>query len=220
MAQDDLLIDEVNTGVRGDQARNFLKTYRWLLVLIVVGVIAFVAYMSFSTQQKQSAGKAQFDALSQSVANEGATENTPSEKEGELSALEAARHAAQSGDQDAALAHYQDIENNGDSSDTMKEFARLQAYGIEGGEPKDLANPGASFMIEAKLIEANALLGEGKQDEALVVLEALLANPEVQSERAFIESVVLALGGEIQDQNATPAPTASETEPSQEEDSN
>ncbi len=203
MADDRFIASEVNADVRQDNLYKTLKRYRFVIAAVVVGAIGFVGYASWRSQSDKSAAIAQFqtlDALLQDPQDIAAREKLDPQSSA-LSALEAALIARQEGDLATARADYELIANDTKNIRAMRDFARLQIFSYDESAQSDLANPGSPFLVQAKLIEANNLIAKGQTEDALIVLEALLANREVQSERAFIETLVLALGGQIPDNN-------------------
>lgn len=209
MTNNDFFVDEVNSDVREENFYKQIKKFRWVIIAIILGVVAFVAFGEFRRSQTVSQGEEQFINLTSAVTGENANDTSLLSFDSELSTLEAARLKLASGDKEGALALYQGMVDNSAFSETARELARLQVFSLEGGaEATSLANPNAPFSVEAQLVEANSLIAEGKNDEALKILEDIHVNSNSQSERGIVEATIESLGGEIPTSEDATAPTA------------
>ncbi len=222
MTNNEFFVDEVNTDVREENFKKQLKKYGWVIFAIIAGVLAFVAIYEILKNREVSEGHEQYQTISAAQTGENVSTDDLLGFESELSALEAAHLKVEAGDDAGAIAIYQSLVDNTQYSETARELARLHILNLEGGaETTALANPGAAFFTPAKMIEADNLIKQGKTDEALVVLNAILANTKVQSERVVVETVMTALGGEVEDlapSDVEVETTASDNEISVEDD--
>ncbi len=217
MSHSDSFIEEVTDEVRRDRLFGYLRKYAWIAISIVVLIVGAAAYNEYRKGQQTAMAEATGDAIYAAV-----EQNENSARIAALQALE-----PESKDAalviDFLLASHQVVENqNADAAATLdkiangsdenmpeiyRQIALFKSVVAQGNEMplaerrtvlEAMAIPGAPLALLAQEQLALADIEEGKIDEAIVRLNAIIIDSGVTAgllRRAT--QLIVALGGEI-----------------------
>lgn len=212
MSNPDSFIDEVTEEVRRDRLFRLFRKYGWIGVVIILGLVGGTAWTEWSKSRAdaraQAFGDAVIDALDQ---------GTPEERREALAAVPA--DAGQAGllglimasdpaeDKAARLAALDKVANDASLSPAYRDLAVLRRVLVAGADQpladrrsalEGIAAPGRPYRVLAEEQLGYLLIEEGKTDEAIAALIALLQDQEASgSLRARLGQVVTALGGTL-----------------------
>ncbi|ALE15907.1 hypothetical protein AMC99_00597 [Altererythrobacter epoxidivorans] len=186
-AQDDVLMREIDDAVRQDEYARLAKTYgRPLLVLLVVGLIAFAGYLFWDSQREgkmEEQSEALVGALDQldagnldSAAQQAAALAANSEGGAWASArLIEAGVAMEQGKNADAVKIFAEVAGNEDAPAALRDLARIRevAANYDNMKPDDviaklkpMAVPGNAYFGSAGELVAMAYLEKGDRKQA------------------------------------------------------
>jgi hypothetical protein len=207
----DSFIEEVTEEVRRDRLFAIFRKYGWIAGLIVAGIVGGAAYNEWKKAEEsaraQSFGNAMLDALDLGGSQErqGAIAALPAD--GSQIALQKLMLASDPAeDKPAALAALDALIADASQPELYRDLATLRRVMVAGADMplpdrraalEGIAAPGRAFSPLAAEQLAYLLIEEGKKDEAIAALSALIqeaASPAGLKARAG--QVIVALGGE------------------------
>lgn len=212
MSNPDSFIDEVTEEVRRDRLFRLFRKYGWIGVVIILGLVGGTAWTEWAKSRDaaraQAFGDAMIDALDQ---------GTPEERRNALAAVPSdADQTAILGlisgsdpeeDKAATLAALDKVANDTALAPVYRDLAVLRRVLVAGADTpvadrrtalQGLAAPGRPYRVLAEEQLAYLLIEEGKTDDAITALTALLQDQDASgSLRARLGQVVTALGGTV-----------------------
>lgn len=224
MSNPDSFIEEVTEEVRRDQLYGYARRYGWIGALAVVMIVGGAAWREYSAAQHmasaQAFGDGLIDALDLGEADARAQALAAVPANGAQSAILALVQAADpQADRAGAIAALESVANDAAQPQMYRDLANLRAIMLAGTDTPladrrtvltDMAARGFGPLAREQL--AYLLIEEGKTDEAIAALSALMqdqAAPAGLIGRAG--RVIVALGGtvpEIMSPNTTPPQTS------------
>lgn len=212
MSNPDSFIDEVTEEVRRDRLFRLFRKYGWIGVVIILGLVGGTAWTEWTkardAARAQAFGDALIDALDQ---------GTPEERREALGAVPADAEQtailnlilASDPDEDkaATLAALDKVANDATLSPAYRDLAVLRRVLVAGADQPiadrraaldGVATPGRPYRVLAVEQLAYLLIEEGKTDDAIAALTALMQDQEASGAlRARLGQVVTALGGTL-----------------------
>lgn len=212
MSNPDSFIDEVTEEVRRDRLFRLFRKFGWIGVVIILGLVGGTAWTEWAKSRDaaraQAFGDAMIDALDQ---------GTPEERRNALAAVPSdADQTAILGlisgsdpeeDKAATLAALDKVANDTALAPVYRDLAVLRRVLVAGADTaiadrrtalQGLAAPGRPYRVLAEEQLAYLLIEEGKTDDAITALTALLQDQDASgSLRARLGQVVTALGGTV-----------------------
>jgi len=208
----DSFIDEVTEEVRRDRLFRLFRKYGWIGMVIILGLVVGTAWTEWSKSRAESRAEAFGDAVIDAL-----DQGTPEERREALAAVPAA--AGQTAilqliaasdlaeDKAATLAALDKVAGDGSLSPVYRDLAVLRRVLVAGADLPaadrraaldGIAVPGRPYRVLAEEQLAYLLIEEGKTDEAVAALTALMQDQEASgSLRARLGQVVTALGGTL-----------------------
>lgn len=212
MSNPDSFIDEVTEEVRRDRLFRLFRKYGWIGVVVILGLVGGTAWSEWAkardAARAQAFGDGVIDALDQ---------GTPAERQEALAAVPASgtqlailqliAASDPSADKAATLAALDKVADDTTLSPVYRDLAVLRRVVVSGADTpvadrrtalQGLAAPGRPYRVLAEEQLAYLLIEEGKTDEALTALTALIQDQDASgSLRARLGQVVTALGGTV-----------------------
>ena len=209
MSDTDSFIREVEEEVRKDRMLAYWKRYGPYVVGTVVAIVGVTAGLAWLDRMERDAALERGGTLIEATdAGLGTLEAVRADIDGPagvLADLHLARLAAEAGDREAAIDHYERAASAERAEAHYTELARLEALRLEAaeGEPAEviaalepLAAPGALYRPLALELRASLKANSGDEPGAVADLMAILDDPAASGEtRARAEAVLAALGG-------------------------
>ncbi|WP_295079224.1 hypothetical protein [Tabrizicola sp.] len=212
MSNPDSFIEEVTEEVRRDRLFRLFRTYGWIGVLIILGLVGGTAWTEWSKSRDAARAEAFGDALIDAL-----DQGTPAERREALAGVpsDAEQTAIQQlilasdPDEDKAttLAALDKVAADAALSVAYRDLAVLRRVLVAGAEQpladrrtalQGIAAPGRPYRALAEEQLAYLLIEEGKTDEAIAALTALMQDQEASASlRARLAQVVTALGGTL-----------------------
>jgi hypothetical protein len=218
----DSFIDEVTEEVRRDKLYATFRKWGWVGVLLVVLIVGGAAFSEWRKAQAEARAEAFGDAVLEAL-----DLGSPDERSAALAAV------PNSGEQTAilqlllatdpetdragSLAALDSLAADASQPQSFRDLAVLRRVIIGGADVPlaerraaldPIAAPGRPFRTLALEQLAYLLVEEGKTDEAIAALSALLTDQEAPGGlRARAEQMIVALGGTV-----APATAAEETD--------
>lgn len=212
MSNTDSFVDEVTDAVRRDRLFAAFRKYGWIGVLLVVAIVGGAAVREYLKAQAESRAQAFGDAALAALELA-----TPAERDTALAALPAGegqkavqlllQASAPEADRAASLAVLDALAADASQPQIYRDMAILRRVGLAGTDQalderraalQSIAAPGRPFRTLAEEQLAYLLLEEGKKDEALAALLALIQDQEAPAGmRQRLGEAIVALGGEV-----------------------
>lgn len=212
MSNPDSFIDEVTEEVRRDRLFRLFRKYGWIGVLIIVGLVVGTAWTEWSKSRAAARAEAFGDAVVDAL-----DQGTPDERREALAAVPAdAGQAALLGliqasdpaeDKAATLAALEKVANDASLIPAYRDLAVLRRVLVAGADLPladrraaldGIAGPGRPYRVLAEEQLGYLLIEEGRPDEAITALVALVQDQEASASlRARLGQVVTALGGTL-----------------------
>ena len=212
MSNPDSFIDEVTEEVRRDRLFRLFRKYGWIGLVVIVGLVGGTAWTEFSKSRAEARAQVFGDALIDALDT-----GTPEERREALAAVPSdagqtailnlilASDAAE--DTAARLAALDKVAADATLSPAYRDLAVLRRVLIAGAEQPvadrraaldGIAVAGRPYRVLATEQLAYLLIEEGKTDEAITALTALLQDQEASgSLRSRVAQVITALGGTL-----------------------
>lgn len=212
MSNTDSFVDEVTDAVRRDRLFAAFRKYGWIGVVVVVLVVGGAAWSEWQKSRAEGRAQAFGDAALAAMAK-----TDPAERMAALSAIptDADQKALQAlllssapdGDKVASLAALDALIADGTQPQVYRDLAVLRRVGLAGTDQpladrrtalEGVAIPGRPFRTLAQEQLAYLLIEEGRKDEALAALIALVQDQEAPpGMRRRLGLVIIALGGVV-----------------------
>ena len=212
MSNPDSFIEEVTEEVRRDRLFRLFRKYGWVGVVIILGLVGGTAWTEWSKSRDAARAQAFGDALIDALDH-----GTPEERREAVAAVPADAEQkailqlilASDPDEDkaATLAALENVANDGALSVAYRDLAVLRRAMIAGADLpladrrtalQGIAAAGRPYRVLAEEQLAYLLVEEGKADEAIVALTALMQDQEASAAlRARLGQVITALGGPV-----------------------
>jgi hypothetical protein len=212
LSNPDSFIEEVTEEVRRDRLFRLFRKYGWVGVVIIVGLVIGTAWTEWSKARDEARAEAFGDALIDALDT-----GTPEERREALAAVpsDAAQTAilqlilASDPDEDkaASLAALDKVVSDASLSVAYRDLAVLRRVLVAGADQpladrrtalQGIAAAGRPYRVLAEEQLAYLLVEEGKTDEAVAALSALMQDQEASAAlRARLGQVITALGGTV-----------------------
>ena len=217
MSNPDSFISEVTEEVRRDRLYAMFRKYGWIGVVIVLGVVGGAAYTEWSkardAARAQSFGDAMLDAVDLGAPEDRAQAMAAIPADGGQIALKDLMLATDAGsDKAAALAALDKLAADQSQPQVYRDLAVLRRVMLAGKDQtiadrraalESIAVPGRAFRTLAAEQLAYLLIEDGKKDDAIAALVALMQDQDAPGGlRQRAAQMITALGG------TPPEPTA------------
>lgn len=212
MSNPDSFIEEVTEEVRRDKLFALFRKYGWIAGLVVVGLVGGTIWTEWSKSRADARAEAFGDALIDAL-----DQGTPAERREALAAIPT------DGEQTAVLQLIMASDPDEDPAATLAALEKLAADStvpvvyrdlavlrrvLVGGTDlpladrrsalQQIAQPGRPYRTLAEELLAYLLVEEGKTDEAIAAMTALVQDQEASSAlRGRLGQMVTALGGTL-----------------------
>lgn len=212
MSNPDSFIDEVTEEVRRDRLFRLFRKYGWIGVVIILGLVIGTAWTEWSKSRAEARAEAFGDAVIDALDH-----GTPDERREALAAVPA--ETGQSAilglimasdpveDKAATLAALDKVAADTSLTPAYRDLAVLRRVLVAGTDLpvadrrsalEGIAAPGSPYRVLAEEQLGYLLIEEGKPDDAIAALTALLQDQEASASlRARLGQVVTALGGTV-----------------------
>lgn len=187
--QSDSFIDEVTADLRRDRLFRTMKRYGWVVVLLILGIVGGSAYYEYTriedNRQAQAFGDAVIAANTapDRVAALAAIDASGNKNRQLIAGLLTAGARAEQGQGAVAAQDLRALAQGLPSGDAlMRDLTMLKAV-MAGGPDMgaaerdamlaDLSRPGAPFELLALEQKAVALMGAGREDDAIVLIRQI-----------------------------------------------
>ncbi len=217
MSNPDSFIDEVTEEVRRDRLFRLFRKYGWIGVLVIVGLVGGTAWTEFSKSRDEARAQAFGDALTDAL-----DQGTPDERRealaavpsdaGQTAILNLILSSDAAADKATKLAALDKVAADATLSPAYRDLAVLRRVLIAGADQpvadrraalEGIAVAGRPYRVLANEQLAYLLIEEGKTDEAITALTALLQDQEASgSLRSRVAQVITALGGTLPEASA------------------
>ena len=212
MSNPDSFIDEVTEEVRRDRLFRLFRKYGWIGVVIILGLVGGTAWTEWSKSRAEARAEAFGDGVIDAL-----DQGTPQERREALAAVPTdAGQSALLGlimasdpaeDKAATLAALDKVANDATLAPAYRDLAVLRRVLVAGADApvadrrtalEGIAGPGRPYRVLAEEQLGYLLIEEGKKDDAIAALTALLQDQDASgSLRARLGQVVTALGGTL-----------------------
>jgi hypothetical protein len=212
LSNPDSFIDEVTEEVRRDRLFRLFRKYGWIGVVIILGLVGGTAWTEWTKSRDAARAQAFGDAVIDALDN-----GTPDERREALAAVpsDATQTAilnlvlASDPDEDkaATLAALQKVADDATLTPAYRDLAVLRRVLVAGADLpladrrtalQGIAAAGRPYRVLAEEQLGYLLIEDGKPDEAIAALTALLQDQEASASlRARLGQVVTALGGTV-----------------------
>jgi len=208
----DSFIEEVTEEVRRDRLFALFRKYGWIGVVAVLGIVGGAAYNEWRKVQAdhraEAFGDAVLDALDLGAPAERTAALAAVPTDGEQTAILKLLLASDpTQDREGALAALEALANDAAQPVSYRDLAVLRRVVIAGSDIPvadrraaldPIAAPGRPYRPLALEQMAYLLVEEGRTDEAIAALTALLSDQEAPAGlRSRAEQMIVALGGEV-----------------------
>jgi hypothetical protein len=213
----DSFIEEVTEEVRRDRLFGLFRRYGWIGILAVVAVVGGTAWREWSQSRDearaQAFGDAVLDALDQGTPDERREALAAIPTDGTQTALLQLILASDPNeDKAASLAALDRVVADATLAPAYRDLAVLRRVLVAGADMpladrrtalEGIAIAGRPYRTLATELLAYLLVEEGKTDEAIAALSALMQDQEASAAlRARVGQMVTALGGTLPDASA------------------
>jgi hypothetical protein len=212
LSNPDSFIEEVTEEVRRDRLFRLFRKYGWIGVVAILGLVGGTAWTEWSKAREASRAQAFGDALIDAL-----DQGTPEERREALAAVpsEAQQTAilnlilASDPDEDkaATLAALEKVANDASLSPAYRDLAVLRRVLVAGTDLPiadrqaaldGIAVAGRPYRVLAEEQLAYLLIEDGKPDDAITALSALMQDQEASGAlRARLGQMITALGGTL-----------------------
>lgn len=210
MSNPDSFIEEVTEEVRRDKLFAVFRKYGWIAVVVVLALVGGTAWTEWSKSRAEARAQAFGDALIDALDH-----GTPAERREALAAIptDGAQSSllklimASDPDEDpaATLAALDSVAADATLPSVYRDLAALRRVLVGGADVpladrratlQAIAAPGRPYRTLAEELLAYLLVEEGKIDEAIAAMSALMQDQEASSAlRGRMGQMITALGG-------------------------
>jgi hypothetical protein len=212
LSNPDSFIDEVTEEVRRDRLFRLFRKYGWIGVVIILGLVGGTAWTEWSKSRDaakaQAFGDGVIDALDQGAPQDRreALAAVPSDAE-QAALLNLILASDPEEDKAATLAALEKVAADAALAPAYRDLAALRRVLVSGTDLpladrrsalQEIAGAGRPYRVLAEEQLAYLLIEEGKLDEAITALIALVQDQEASGAlRGRAGQVVTALGGTL-----------------------
>ncbi len=212
MSNPDSFIDEVTEEVRRDRLFRLFRKYGWIGVVIILALVGGTAWTEWTKirgeARAEAFGDALIDALDQGTPEERreALASVPADA-GQKAILQLILASDPAEDKAATLSALESVANDASLSIAYRDLAVLRRALVAGADLpladrraalEGIAGPGRPYRVLAEEQLGYLLVEEGKKDEAVAALTALMQDQEASAAlRARLGQVITALGGTV-----------------------
>lgn len=212
MSNPDSFIDEVTEEVRRDRLFAMFRKYGWIAALLVLGIVGGAAWNEWQKAQATARAEAFGDSMLDVLDLGGAVERREAmaavPADGTQAAIRALMVASDPAEDKAAtLAALEALIADAAQPEIYRDMAQLRRVMVAGADLpvtdrraalEGISAPGRAFRPLAAEQLAYLLIEEGKRDEAIAALAALMQDQEApQGLRARAAQIITALGGSL-----------------------
>ncbi len=217
MSNPDSFIEEVTEEVRRDRLFKLFRKYGWIGGLAVIGIVGGAAWNEWSKSRAEARAQAFGDAIVDALDT-----GTPEERRAALGAvpsdgaqtalLQLVLSSDSQGDMAENLAALDKVAADTTLSPAYRDLAVLRRVLLAGTDMaladrrtalQGIAAAGSPYRVLAEEQLAYLLVEEGKTDDAIAAMIALLQDQAASNElRARLGQMVMVLGGTLPDQSA------------------
>lgn len=212
MSNPDSFIEEVTEEVRRDKLFAMFRKYGWIGALLVVGIVGGAAWNEYQKAQAMARaegfGDAMLDALDQGGEAERQAAIAAIPADGSQLALRGLMQASDPAtDKAVALAGLDALIADASQPEIYRDLAQLRRVMVAGADMpvadrraalEGISAPGRAFRPLAAEQLAYLLIEEGKTDEAIAALTALMQDQDAPAGlKARAGQVITALGGTL-----------------------
>lgn len=212
MSNPDSFIEEVTEEVRRDRLFAAFRKYGWIGGLVVLGIVGGAAWNEWQKSQAvaraESFGDAMLDAFDMGGAAERREAIAAVPADGAQTAIRALMLASDPAeDKVAALAALDALIADAAQPEIYRDMAQLRRVLVAGTDLplaerraalEGISAPGRAFRTLAAEQLAYLLIEEGKTEEAIAALSALMQDQEAtQGLRGRAAQIITALGGKL-----------------------
>jgi hypothetical protein len=217
LSNPDSFIEEVTEEVRRDRLFNLFRKYGWIGVLVVVAIVGGAAWNEWSKSRAEARAQGFGDALVDAL-----DQGTPDERRAALAAIPADGQQAAilnlilasdpAADKAATLAALDVVVADTTLPASYRDLATLRRVLVAGADValadrraalQGIAGPGRPYRTLAEEQLAYLLVEEGKTDEAIAAMLALIQDQEASGAlRTRVSQMVTALGGTLPEASA------------------
>lgn len=212
MSNPDSFIEEVTEEVRRDKLFAMFRKYGWIGALLVVGIVGGAAWNEYQKAQAMARaegfGDAMLDALDQGGEAEHQAAIAAIPADGSQLALRGLMQASDPAtDKAVALAGLDALIADASQPEIYRDLAQLRRVMVAGADMpvadrraalEGISAPGRAFRPLAAEQLAYLLIEEGKTDEAIAALTALMQDQDAPAGlKARAGQVITALGGTL-----------------------
>ncbi|WP_434621475.1 hypothetical protein [Tabrizicola sp. M-4] len=224
MSNPDSFIDEVTEEVRRDRLFALFRKYGWIGVVVVLGIVGGAGWTEWRKVQEAARAEAFGDAvldaldLGTTEARVAALEAVPADG-AQLAILQLLLASDPTGDRAATLAALDRLAADATQPASYRDLAVLRRVVVAGADMPlaerraaldPIAAPGRPYRTMALEQMAYLLVEEGRTEDAVAALNALLTDQEAPGGvRTRAREMIVALGGEVEAE-APPAEVAPE----------
>jgi hypothetical protein len=217
LSNPDSFIEEVTEEVRRDRLFGLFRKYGWIGGVAVLGLVGGAAWTEWSKSRAEARAEAFGDAMIDALDH-----GTPDERREALSAVTADGEQAMlvnlmlasdpDEDQAATLAELDKVAADTSLPPVYRDLAVLRKVLVAGSQMplaerrsalQSIAAPGQPYRTLAEELLAYLLVEEGKTDEAIAAMIAVMQDQEASGPlRARLGQMVTALGGTLPEERA------------------
>ncbi|WP_128515917.1 hypothetical protein [Tabrizicola thermarum] len=214
MSNPDSFIEEVTEEVRRDRLFRLFRKYGWIGVLVILGLVGGTAWTEYAKSRAEARAEAFGDALIDALDH-----GTPDERREALAAVPADGEQAAilnlilasdpAANVQETLAALDRVAADSALSPAYRDLAVLRRVLVAGSGQsvadrraalEGIAVAGRPYRVLAQEQLAYLLIEEGKPDEAVAALSALMQDQEASNAlRARVGQMITALGGTLPD---------------------
>ncbi len=212
MSNPDSFIEEVTEEVRRDKLFAMFRKYGWIGGLLVVGIVGGAAWNEWQKSQAMARAEGFGDAMLEALDQGGEAERQAAiaaiPADGSQLALRGLMQASDpTEDKAAALAGLDALIADASQPEVYRDLAQLRRVMVAGADQpiadrravlEGISAPGRAFRPLAAEQLAYLLIEEGKTDDAIAALTALVQDQDAPGGlKSRVAQVITALGGAL-----------------------
>ena len=223
MSNPDSFIEEVTEEVRRDRLFALFRKYGWIGVVVVLGIVGGAGWTEWRSAQAEAKAEAFGDAVLDALdlgapADRVAALGTIPTDGAQTAVLQLLLASDPVGDRAATLAALEALAADESQPPSYRDLAVLRRVVVAGADLPladrraaldPIAAPGRPYRTMALEQLAYILVEEGRNDEAITALTALISDQEAPGGvRSRAQEMIVALGGEPAPADAAPEAAA------------
>lgn len=217
--QNDSFIDEVTDELRRDRLFNLFRRYGWIAGLVILAIVGGAIWYEWTASRERATAQAWGDSVLEAEAAGDPAALAKVDPRGSaereaLAALLAAGDWAEAKDKDAAAKALSGVTEAGLNDAILNELAQLKLVMLQGADMdpakrdeilSHLSRSGAPFELLALEQKAAALIGAGRTEDAISLIQQIQEKPALsQGLRRRLSEMMIALGVEPKPNDALP----------------